>query len=260
MKDDICKAFCDTVSVREVSAGLALSTTVASIDGDPIGLYVIGPLEDGRYRLEDSGLIVPALTSAGADLENETRRQAFEDILSEYRASFDEDTMEIVSEPLVMSDVPGAAIRFISLLLRVSDLAMMAQEKAASTFKNDATTRLLERVANEAEVQEGGTLSDTLSDWEPDLVIRTTSREPVALFLVQTDHRALEAMLLKADVDRTSAPGSVVALLERENSISKKTRVRAHNRLDAVPIYDGDQTSAINRIATQALGRRGVYH
>lgn len=260
MKQEICKAFCNSITVRDVPAGLALSTTVASINGDPIGLYVVGPLDDGRYRLEDSGLIMPSLFAMGADIENETRRQAFDEMLAEYNASFDEDTMEIVSDPLVMSDVPAAAIRFVSLLLRVSDLALMAHDKAASTFKNDARSRLIARIAQSADIQEGGALSDDLAEWEPDLVIRAPDREPVALFLVQTDHRAMEAMLLKADVDRANSPGSVVALLERENSISKKTRIRAHNRLDAVPIFDGDEASAINRIATEALGRRGVLH
>lgn len=75
MKERICKAFCDTVSTRKVPAGLAVSTSVASINGDPIGFYIVGPLEDGRYRLEDSGLLMPYLQAVGSDLENQTRRE-----------------------------------------------------------------------------------------------------------------------------------------------------------------------------------------
>lgn len=261
MKEELCQAFCNSISVRSVPTGLAISTTVASIDGDPIGFYIVGPMEDGRYKIEDSGLVVPALYAAGADLENETRKQAFDVLLSENSASYDHESMEIVSEPMVKADVPGAALRFVSLLLHVSDLSLMAHDKAASTFKNDATVRLRERLPENAIIQEGGSLSDESPDWEPDLVIRADSREPVALFLVQTDHRALEAMLLKADIDKANARGRVVALLENVGSITKKIRVHAANRLDVVPIFSGDEATAINRIATEALGRRrGVLH
>ena len=86
MKEELCQAFCNSISVRSVPTGLAISTTVASIDGDPIGFYIVGPMEDGRYKIEDSGLVVPALYAAGADLENETRKQAFDVLLSENSA------------------------------------------------------------------------------------------------------------------------------------------------------------------------------
>ena len=263
MKEEICRAFCDSISVRTVPAGLALSTTTASINGDPIGFYAIGPLDDGRYRLEDSGQIVPFLYAVGADLENEMRRETFDAILAEGSSVLDTETLEIVSEPILQSDLPSAAVRFVSLLLRVGELANLTQERVANTFKHDATNRVAERlakIASDVKVRTDGSLSESLADWEPDLVIETEDRSPVALFLIQTDHRALEARLLQADADRNSVPVSVVGLLERESSVGRKTKVRLNNRLDAVPIFGGDEESAINRVAIEALGRQKVLH
>lgn len=260
MKDRICKAFCDTVAIHDVPVGLAVSTTVASINGDPVGFYIVGPLDDGRYRLEDSGLLVPYLHAAGADFDNQTRREAFDELLAQHHAAFDEDIMEIVTEPMVQADVPSGALRFVSLLLRVSDLVLMAQEKAASTFKDDAAHRIKERLAGQARIREGEPLSASLSDWEPDLVIEAEPRDPVAVFLIQTEYRILEALLLHSEAINAGAAAKVVALLERESSISQKTRIRAHNRLDVVPIYEGDEQSAINRIAVEAVGRGRALH
>ncbi|MCB1330524.1 MAG: DUF1828 domain-containing protein [Maritimibacter sp.] len=260
MKNELCKAFCETISVREVGAGLAVSTTSASINGDPVGFYVVGPENDGRYRIEDSGQLVPFLFAAGADLDNSARRTAFEAILAEHGASLDEDTLEIVSDPMPMSSVPGAAIRFVSLLIRLSDLAMWSHERVASNFKQDATARLKERLAGQASIEEGVPVTDALGDWEPDLVIRAEHREPVALFLVQNDSRAMEAMLLQADAEKYSAPVTVVALRERNNSISQRMQAKVSNRLDASPVFEGFEQDAIGRIAVEALGKNRGLH
>lgn len=254
MKHEICKAFCDSITVREVPAGIALSTTVASINGDPIGFYAI-EMPDGRFRLEDSGLIIPYLYAVGADLENDARREMFEEILNENNAIFDDETLEISSQPVFRDDLPNAAVGFVSLLLRVSDLSVLSQEKVASTFKMDATMRLKERLAGQATLREAEPVSATLAEWEPDVVIEAPSREPVAVFLVQTDHRALEALLLQADAEKLHSPLSVIALLERDTSVSKKTRVKVANRLEAAPIFDGGEMDAIDRIARSALGK-----
>lgn len=260
MKEKICEVFCDSVSVRQVPAGLAVSTTVASINGDPIGFYAVGPLSDGRYRLEDSGQLVPFLYAVGADLDNEARRQTFEDILDEYSATLDEETLEILSEPIPESEVPSASLKFVSLLLRLSDLAYLARERVASTFKHDATSRLKEHLSGKATFREDGPFFDTLLDWEPDMVIEAPNRSPVALFLTQTDHRVMEAMLLHADAKIQPVSVTVAALLEREGAVGRRTRIRAINRLDCIAIYDGDEQGAIEHIASAVLGPSPAVH
>lgn len=260
MKDQLCRAFCETVSVREVPAGLAVSTTVASLHGDPIGFYVVGPLLDGRYRLEDSGLLVPYLQAIGADLDNDTRRETFMNLLEEHHASFDDETFEIVSESVVMTDVPAASLRFVTLLLRVGDLSFTTQERVASTFKSDVAARIRDAVAGRAVIREGEPLSGEVPDWEPDLILEAENRDPVAVFLVQTDARILEALMLQAEALQRNVPASVIALLERENSVSKRTGLKARNRLETVPVYEGGQVDAIARIAREAIGRNSTVH
>ncbi len=52
MKEEICRAFCNEIRVREVPAGLAVSTSLRRSDGDAIGFYVIkNPLEPGLSHL-----------------------------------------------------------------------------------------------------------------------------------------------------------------------------------------------------------------
>ena len=256
----LCEAFCDSISVRTVPAGLAISTTVASIDGDPIGFYVRGPMQDGRYRIEDSGLLIPRLHALGADFENETRRDTFYGLLNEYGASYDEDSFELVSEAVIKSEVPGASLRFVTLLLRVGDLEFMAQEKAASTFKHDAAAQIKRLIGQRATIRESEPVSTDLSDWEPDMVLEAQGRDPVGVFFVQTDTRILEAMLLHTESLQKGIPASVVALLEKENSVSRKSGLKARNRLDAVPVYEGDESVAIGRVIREAVGREQYVH
>jgi hypothetical protein len=260
MKDQLCKAFCDTVTVREVGAGLAVSTTVASVHGDPIGFYVVGPLLDGKYRLEDSGLLVPYLQAIGADLDNESRRETFTTLLDEHQASLNEDTFEIVSEPVLKAEVPAASLKFVTLLLRVADLSFMSHEKVASTFKHDAAARIRDAVGDRAAVREGEPLSAEVPDWEPDLVLEARGRDPVAVFFVQTDTRILEALMLQAEALQKNVPAAVIALLERDNSVSKSKGLKARNRLETVPVYEGGEADAIARIAREAIGRPSTVH
>lgn len=260
MREELCKAFCDTVQVRAVPAGYAVSTSIASIDGDPIGFYITGPEADGRYRIEDSGLLIPRLHALGADFDNQSRRDAFLGLLSEHGATYDEDSLELVSEPVVKADVPGASLRFVTLMLRVNDLEFMAQEKAASTFKYDAAIRIREALGERAVVREGGPISPLLADWEPDMVLEASGRDPVGVFLVQTETRILEAMLLHTEALQKGVPASIVALLERRNAVSQKSDLKARNRLDAVPAYVGDETDAVQRVVREVLGRPLMLH
>jgi hypothetical protein len=61
MKEELCKEFCNQIQVRQVPSGLAVGTSFIGPDGDPIGFYVVGPDDSGRFRIEDSGATVPIL-------------------------------------------------------------------------------------------------------------------------------------------------------------------------------------------------------
>src|SRR5271155_2210730 len=116
MKDEICRAFCDEIRVRDVPAGLAVSTTFRHSDGDAIGFYVVRNItEPGLAHLEDDGTTVPYLEAAGVDFETQTREKAFQTILEEYGASYDHNEAIIRTPEMPESEVARAAIGFAAL-------------------------------------------------------------------------------------------------------------------------------------------------
>ena len=262
MKEQLCKAFCDDISVREVPAGLAVSTTFRRTDGDAIAFYVVrdGALP-GFARLEDDGDTVPYLQACGVDFSTQTRVSAFESLLDEYGAEYDSDEAVVHTPFLKEKDLPKAAMRFVALLLRFSDFLLLSQERVESTFKEDAAKRIKERIGEHAKISESAPVTSRLSEFLPDMVIRAENRIPVAVFLSQTSQHVYEAILLQmAALYEAQEPLSVIAVLESDASISRELRKRAMNRLGSVTIYTGDEDAAVERIEREALGSKPTYH
>ena len=138
MKEELCRAFCDGLTVTEVPAGLAVGTPFRRPDGDTIGFYVVGPDATGRYHVEDDGFTMANLEALGADLETATRADTFHALLREYGAVYEEALGTLASGPLAQSEVAPAALRFAALLLRLQDLAFLTPERVASTFREEA--------------------------------------------------------------------------------------------------------------------------
>jgi hypothetical protein len=109
MKEEICRAFCDEIRIKEVPAGLAISTAFRKADGDAIAFYAVrNPIEPALVHLEDDGTTVPYLEAAGVDFETQTREKAFASILEEYGAQYDSNEAIIRSAemPEPRSDSP----------------------------------------------------------------------------------------------------------------------------------------------------------
>jgi uncharacterized protein DUF1828 len=261
MKDELCRAFCNELSVREVPAGLVVSTPFRRADGDAIAFYVVrGGALPGMFRLEDDGQTIPYLEACGVDFETQTRAKAFGELLIEYGAEYDEREA-IIHTPLMReTEIPRAAIRFAALLLRLSDFILLTQEHVESTFKEDAVRRIRERLGDRASVVESEPVSQQLAEVVPDLVLRATGRAPVAVFLGQNAQRIYEAIFLQmAALYEAREEVSVIALLEEESSVSREMRQRAANRLAAVPVYKGDELAAIQRIEREVLGSSTIH-
>jgi hypothetical protein len=91
MKDELCRAFCNEISVKEVPAGLAIGTPFRRGDGDRVAFYVVRDAAlPGLARLEDDGETIPYLEACGVDFGTQTRMKAFESLLSEHAAEYDE--------------------------------------------------------------------------------------------------------------------------------------------------------------------------
>lgn len=262
MKEELCRAFCNEISVREVPVGLVVSTPFRRSDGDPIGFYVVrNQSAPSMARLEDDGQTVPYLEACGVDFETQTRAKAFHALLVEYGAQYDEHEALIHTTFIPETEIPRVAIRFTALLLRLTDFLLLTQEHVESTFREDATKRIRERVGDRAEIAEDEPVSGSLTEVVPDLVLRAAGRAPVAVFLSQTSQRVNDAIFLQmAATYEAREDIAVVALIESESSVSRELRQRADNRLAAVPVYKGDEAGAIQRIETETLGRQALFH
>lgn len=253
IKQEICKAFCGALSVSEVPIGLAVGTGYAGMSGDAIGFYIVGPNSGGKYTIEDDGLLIPAIEAEGAEItNNKTRLEAFTSLLDDYSVQFDDDSGELKTGPISLSEVPSAALRFTAFLLRVQDLVLMSVERAASTFKEDATRLIMELASDRVKIEHDFVIHEKLKEIPADLGIISKDHPPVALFFGVSDAKVLEALLLQSYATNEKIPCSVVALLETESAVSKKTRQRAHNHLDTVPYFRQDERAACIRVLKEA--------
>jgi hypothetical protein len=124
MKEQLCKAFCDNLQIRQVPAGFAVSTGFLSPDGDRIGFY-LRPQDGDLYRLEDDGFTLPALEASGLDFSSGSRGGAMRELLAEYGVSIDEDARGFVIDGVDESRLPSAAMSFVAFSLRVRDFSLM---------------------------------------------------------------------------------------------------------------------------------------
>lgn len=251
MKEQLCKAFCDGIMVRDVPSGLAVSTAFSFPDGDKIGFY-LSNAGVGQFVICDSGSVFPTLEASGLDLKNPHRGEAFASLMREYGVALDEGDREFGISGVNEEQLSAAALRFVSFLLRVGDLLLLAEDRVASTFRHDVEVLLREQLGDRALVNERTPLSSELADFEPDFTITAANQPTVGVFLGSSDARVLEAlyMQLRAEYE-TRVPVAIIALLEREKAISGRVRQQATNRLTAVAHFRGDEAGAIARIARE---------
>lgn len=256
MREALCAAFCNDLTITEVPAGHAVSTTFLRDDGDAVGFFVIRDHSfPGRVRLEDDGSTVPFLEAAGVDFSTSARSEAFAELTAAHGVEFDEDEMLLRSGPLTLEELPRAAMRFVSMMIRMGDFLLLTKEKVASTFKEDALRALRERLGDKAVITEDAPVSPYLADNRPDALIRAPDRRPVAVFLGTSPQRVYEAILLHLQaLYEAKEDVAVVALMETDGIINRDLRRRASNRLTALPTFRGDEMAAIDRIEREAVG------
>lgn len=261
MKEVLCKAFCDQIIVRKVPAGLAVSTAFTLSDGEPLGFYVVGPDPSGRFRLEDDGTTVPMIEAMGVDLDTQTRSDAVAKLYAEYGATYNPGSGELTTNPIAEEGVPAKALQFVALLLRLQDLILLTPERVASSFKEDAIKAINKSLQDEQVTIHEDQSPASGVEFPADLLLQAPGRSPVAVFLAQSEQRVLEAVVAQMAVTYEAATDcSVIALLEKDSSISRKMRRHASNRLTAMPIYEGDEREAVQRITREVLGRRTTIH
>jgi hypothetical protein len=261
-KEELCRAFCNEISIKEIPVGLAVSTPFRRSDGDAVAFYVVNDKTlPGLARLEDDGETIPYLQACGVDFDTLTRMKAFEALLAEHNAEYDEAEAIIHTPNMRQEDIPAAALRFVALLLRLADFLLLREEHIESTFKEDAAKRIKEKIGDRARISENTLVSSQLTEIAPDLVIRAENRDPVAVFFAQSAPRVYDAIILQmAALYEAKEALSVIALLEAENTVSREMQKRASNRLSAVTFWRGDEAASVQRIEREVVGSDRVVH
>lgn len=260
MREALCRAFCGDLTLTDVPVGYAVSTTFQRSDGDSVGFYIVrDEHRPGRYRLEDDGTTVPFLEAAGVEFSTDTRAAAFSELLETYDVEFDEAEMLLHSKHLDEAELPAAAMKFVAFMLRANDFLLLTRDKVASSFKEDATRMIKERIGDRASVSESEPVSVNLSDNVPDLLIQAPNRRPVAVFLGASQQRVYEAILLQMQaLYEAHEDVAVIALLESDRILTRDVLRKATNRLEAIPTFRGDEVEAVHRITREALGSLGT--
>ena len=255
MKEQLCKAFCDNLVIRPVPAGLAVSTSFLSPEGDRIGFYV-HHRDDGSYCLEDDGFTLPALEASGLDFSSGSRGHAMRELLKEYGVTMDTDARAFVVEGVNESALPAVAMRFVAFSLRVRDFALMTEARVLGTFREDVAKLLRQAVDGRATLEERVPISPELADFSADFVLHAPDRRPVGVFLGTSDSRVLEAIIVQLRaLHEAHVDCAVIALLEHGRNITSVVRRNATNRLTAITEFRGDEIASIQRIAYEAIGK-----
>lgn len=258
MKEQLCKAFCDGIMIRDVPSGMAVSTAFAFPDGDKIGFY-LRDAGEGTFAIRDSGLVFPTLEASGLDLRNASRAEVFSSLMGEYGVELDEADREFGIGAIREAELPAAALRFVSFLMRVGDMLLLTEDRVASTFRHDVERMLREQVGDRAVISENQPLTGELTDFVPDFTLRAPEQPPVGVFLGTSDARVLEALYMQMRAEHEAHVAvSIIALFEREKAISARVRQQATNRLTAVAHFHGDEAGAIARIAKE-VGSPSVH-
>jgi len=200
------------------------------------------------------------IEAMGIDLDIQTRSDALAKLFAEYGAAYSPDSGELSTPPMAEDAIPKRALQFVALLLRLQDLILLTPERVASTFRQDAARAIARSLEGQATINEDQSPASGI-EFPADLLIEAPNRKPVAVFLAQSEQRVLEAVVAQMAITYEAASDcSVIALLEKDSSISRKMLRHASNRLTAMPIFEGDERAAIQRIVREVLGHQTTVH
>lgn len=257
-------ALCGTIRARRLASGLvAVGTDFLLSDGDKLGFFV-REAPEGLY-VHDDGSTLPLLDAQGVSLESPTRAQVLAALLDEYGFSQDPETLDLLAGPFAPEELPGAAVRMISLILRLQDFLLLHPQVVATTFREDLRRSIQNRFAGIAEVAFDTTLAPAVDDIAVDALIRCGAAEPVAVLFGTSEIRLTEAALLRLEAQVANVSVRVVAMIERmrPESVSQRVLSRAMNKLDRVLVFRDDEANALNALADLARvddGARSAAH
>ena len=255
IKDQLCRAFCGGLRVESVRAGWAITTPFKMPDGDAIRFYLMRG-SDGKVWLEDDGIQVGMLEAEGVPLERKgARRKAFDELLMAHGASYDDKTGLITTAPFAEDGAAEPALKFMALMLRIQDFALLNVERVRNAWHEDVLRDLHSAYDGKAKIEEGAPVSPKFRNWPADIVLTVPDADPTAIFMATSNSKGLQALVLKMELEKYQhIDCSVVLVVEspKKNELSEPTYALAQSRLDKVVSYVGSEDDAIRAVGKVA--------
>lgn len=253
MKEALCRAFCDNLNVTEVPLGYAVGTSFRRNNGDAIGFYIVfdrGSKE--RARIEDDGLTISSLESAGINLSAGPRAEQLSALMRDSHISYDEDESVLHTDFMPIAILPSRALEFVAFLIRAQELSHWTREAVEGTFKHDVVRAVQQHYAGRAKVLLGEDAEKAMPGAPADAIIEPPEGVPLALFIGTSEPKALEATLLWSDVRaKLSKPTKVMLVVDspKPKRINDRTYARALNRFPVVvfPDLEEEALAAMDR-------------
>jgi hypothetical protein len=253
MKDILCRAFCDALEVRNIPSGYAITTPYSFDDGDPIIVYAM-TVRAGIYRLEDAGVQIPMLIGSGVEIGDGLRAEVFDSLLREYELSFDDAAMVVRSNEFAEAEIGLATLNLVAFMLRLQDFMLLTRERVKRTWQDDAIRSIHETFDGLGRVEEHAPVLPEARSIPADAVVHFNAVEatPLAIFLATSDSKALQALVLKMELEKYQHKAvTVVLLVERakQNPLREATYAMAQARLDEVLTYKGAEAETMLRLS-----------
>lgn len=255
LKKTLCSTFCGGISVQPMATGYAISSAFEDNSGDPISFYLTHADED-HYLIEDDGGYLAHLIAKDISIDQGTRGQLLDAILSTANAHWDRDSLEIRTDAFPEEDIAKRVIDFLSSMIRVRDLELITREVVRSTFREDATRAIVEFLGGAANIIEDEPISKEFREFPADLIIKPKTEfktaRPGAIYFVNSNDKLNEALMLQMEARQLHRENDfeVIALIEDADlrNIKRKFFQRAQNRELAMPIFREDELGAMNSI------------
>lgn len=228
---DICAAFCDQISIREVPIGYSIKTPFSWLNGEP--LVVFGEVDGNLVRIRDSGDTLISLEDEAGDLTSDARMDAMRKIAMAHGVKFDEDNSLFTSDWVDISRLGDSTIRFMSFLNRIQDVVLLARERVSNAFREDLIDAIKDRFEERYQVDVREPISSEYPEYTADVIIRSKQVQ-AAVYAATNEVNVLEALLAEQVFTHANARGLktipfVVFEDFMQSKVSMKSRRRAMN-------------------------------
>ncbi len=252
LRDQICHALCDDFIVSPVPIGFAVKSPFKWYSGDNLVFYV--RMQNGQLRLEDDGATYGELQAMGVDFSSDTRLDVLAALLKEHEVEFDQSEFLFHTRWVSDNSVGVETARFLSFMNRLQDLLFWTYDRVASTFADDLYNALKAHFVGKAEVVRNEAPVVDLSDYPADIVVRHQSGKVAAIFPVNREQKALEAILFSKEMELREASNIVPFMVYEDfetSNISKRTKSRALNSDLELATWDGGSKEVISKVERQ---------